>query len=118
MSTKNCWGVEFDRHGKHWAWCCYDGFVFEITPAPKTCTRCGRPWTPVPATEEEMKRIHPHVEQFVDFPYYKVRAAELEAENVILKARLAEAERVVRAKWDAHPGFATLVLSALQAVRA
>ncbi len=81
-----CWGTSFERWGKQWLWCAMDG---QITESPKgpfaICPKCGRQWYPVPATAAEIKRIMPDIEQFIDFPYYKTRAAELEMREKSLR---------------------------------
>lgn len=44
----------------------------------------------------------------------RAELSKADLQNSEMKERLAEAERVVREKWDAHPGFAALVLSKLK----
>jgi|ERR1700687_81551 len=79
MGHHQCFGTEFDRWGRHWAWCCEDGVIYETTPFPKVCGHCKRQWRLVPGTPEELIRIKDYIDRQVDFPYYKVRTAELEA---------------------------------------
>jgi hypothetical protein len=87
----HCYGTEFDRWGKHWAWCCMDGTIYETKPFPECCGHCGRQWRMIRGDKEELDRIKDSIERQVDFPYYKVRTAELEAAMKDLRVAAQEA---------------------------
>jgi len=68
---KECVGTTFERWGKKWAWCCDEGWIYELTdPKQKTCLKCERFWNPVTMDEYEMERIQPDVDKQIDFPFY------------------------------------------------
>lgn len=89
----DCFGVEFERMGKRWAWCCLDGHIHEISTSLPKCGICGRRWRPVAPTAAELERIKPDIEQFIEFPFYRKRAQDLEAQ---LRALTEAAQWAVR----------------------
>lgn len=66
--NRDCFGDEFERHGKRWQRCFMDGTIYEAKNRTKVCPHCNRPWEGSQMDGDTFKEIKEDIEHQVDVP--------------------------------------------------
>jgi hypothetical protein len=78
--NRDCNGDVFERWGKTWGRCFWDGALFDFTPPLEACPNCHRKWEPVSAETSRSQwnpDTSPDVALHIDVPHYKAAEAYL-----------------------------------------